>query len=117
MSLKLFGEDGDKAVIPEWMPLEAWNAFVDMRKKMKTPLTEYAKKLAIKELSKLAGTTAQAEEILNQSILKCWRGLFPLPSNVGHNNGSGEKEDGVQKLARQEREYREKKEKDRTCRK
>ena len=51
-----------------------------MRKQIKKPLaTDRAIELAIKKLDKLSGgDNDKAIEILNQSILNSWQGLFPL---------------------------------------
>ena len=54
--------------------------YVTMRKQIKKPLaTDRAIELAIKKLDKLSGgDNDKAIEILNQSILNSWQGLFPL---------------------------------------
>jgi DNA-binding MarR family transcriptional regulator len=67
--------------LPAWIPREAWEAFVQMRKKISYPLTEYATKLAVRDLDKLRKQGENVEEVLNQSILNCWRGLFPVKGN------------------------------------
>lgn len=53
--------------------------FADMRKKIKKPLTEKARELTLSELEKLApGDEATKVAILEQSIQRCWQGVFPL---------------------------------------
>ena len=53
--------------------------FVDMRKKIKAPMTDNAIKLAISKLEKLSqGNNEYAIEILNQSIMNSYKGLFPV---------------------------------------
>ena len=67
---------------------DAFSAFVEMRKKIKKPLTDYAIELSIKKLERLApGNYPTQIAILNQSIEHCWQGLFPLKegSNGIHN--------------------------------
>lgn len=67
---------------------DAFSAFVEMRKEIKKPLTDYAIELAIEKLEKLApGNYPTQIAILNQSIEHCWQGLFPLKegSNGIHN--------------------------------
>ena len=57
--------------------------FADMRKKIKKPLTEKAKELTLSELEKLApGDEATKVAILEQSIQRCWQGVFPLKSET-----------------------------------
>lgn len=58
---------------------QAFNDFVAMRKKIKAPMTEKAIELAMKKLEDLSGgDNDKAVEILNQSIINSWKGLFPL---------------------------------------
>ena len=69
--------------LPEWVDREAWNAFEEMRKKIKAPLTDYARHMAVKDLEKLLGNGQDPKDILDQSTVKCWRGLFPVkPQDV-----------------------------------
>lgn len=72
--------------IPPWIPLEAWLGFVEMRKKIRKPLTERAVSLAITKLSELKALGHKPDRVLNQSTMNCWQGLFELKSN---GNGSG----------------------------
>lgn len=57
---------------------DALNAFAEHRKKLKKPMTDYAKKLLLKKLQKLAKTEQEQIAILNQSIENGWQGVFPL---------------------------------------
>ena len=72
--------------IPTWIDKEAWNGFVEMRKHVRSPLTEHAKKLAIKELNKLKEVGNDPTKVLNQSTMRSWKGLFKLE---GGDNGTG----------------------------
>jgi hypothetical protein len=57
--------------------------FADMRKKIKKPLTDKARELTLAELEKLApGDEAMQVAILDQSIQRCWQGVFPLKSET-----------------------------------
>ena len=57
---------------------EALNAFAEHRKKLKKPMTDYAKKLLLKKLQKLSTSEGGQIAILNQSIANGWQGVFPL---------------------------------------
>lgn len=60
----------------------AFCEYVKFRKKIKAPLTDYAIKMAIIKINNLAaGDTQKAIAIVNQSILRGWRGFFPLEEN------------------------------------
>lgn len=64
--------------LPEWVPREQWDAFVEMRKKQRGPFTDYAMKLAVNELQRLVDSgQGTAKEILEQSVYYGWRGVFP----------------------------------------
>ncbi len=67
---------------------EEWDAYVQMRTKIKKPLTDYAASLALKELERLApNNPEQQKKILNQSTFKCWQGLFPLKAeDIGNSS-------------------------------
>ena len=69
---------------------KAFLDYIEFRKKIKKPMTDRAIELAMNELDKLAGTDNEmAIQILNQSILRGWQGLFPLkdskPSSDNNN--------------------------------
>jgi hypothetical protein len=56
----------------------ALNAFEEHRKKLRKPMTDYAKKLLLNKLQKLAKTEQEQIAIINQSIENGWQGIFPL---------------------------------------
>lgn len=64
--------------LPDWLPEDAWKAFVDMRKKIKAPLTNAAVKLAFGELEKLMAKGHRPRAVLDQSTMNSWRGLFEV---------------------------------------
>ena len=66
---------------PEWLPLDTWNAFVEMRKKERHPLTAGATKLAISKLETLRASGNDVGAVLENSILGGYRGLFPVNGN------------------------------------
>lgn len=66
---------------------ETLTAFAEHRKKLKKPMTDYAKKLLLSKLQKLANTEEEQIAILNQSIENGWQGVFPLGGNRGSGGG------------------------------
>ena len=52
--------------------------FITFRKKIKKPMTDHAVKLMLSKLNKLTSDTDEQVEILNQSILNGWQGIYPL---------------------------------------
>lgn len=66
--------------------------FVKMRKNIKSPMTNRALKLLFNNLDKLADNDALKVEILNQSILNSWKGVFPLKNEFPRaDNKKGER--------------------------
>lgn len=62
--------------IPPFINPEIWKDFETMRKKVKRPMSERAKKLIVDRLQKLGED--KANEILDQSIVNCWQDVYPL---------------------------------------
>ena len=53
-----------------------------MRKQIKKPLTPHGVKLLISKLSKINQETGQdPSEVLDQSTMNSWQGVFPLKEN------------------------------------
>ena len=59
--------------------------FEDMRKSIKRPLTDRAKKMILTELNKLSTDEKEQIAILNQSVLHCWQGVFKLDNGKKFN--------------------------------
>jgi len=68
--------------LPDWVPLDAWNSYVEMRQKIRRPLTEKAKYLQVKKLAELVNEGQDPEAVLNNSVANSWQGLFPVKSEV-----------------------------------
>lgn len=73
---KAVPDAGAVDALPAWLPIEAWTAFLDMRKKIKKPATEYAQKLLIKKLAAFYANDLDPGVILNQSIVNGWQDLY-----------------------------------------
>lgn len=61
-----------------WLPADIWHAFIEMRTKLRKPLTEHAVKLILNKLDKLRQEGHAPADVLNQSILNGWQGVFPV---------------------------------------
>ncbi len=64
--------------LPNFIPTEHWNEYLEMRKKIKKPATEFAKKLLIKKLTKFYTNGQDLEKVLEQSIIKSWTDLYEV---------------------------------------
>ena len=61
---------------------ETLGEFEEMRKSIKKPMTDVARKRLIRELQNLAGENVQLMiKILDQSILNSWAGVYPIKNN------------------------------------
>ena len=64
--------------IPEWIPKDLWADFKEFRIRIKAPLTDRAVKNIISELEKFKNEGQNPEAVINQSITRGWRGVFPI---------------------------------------
>lgn len=64
--------------LPEWVPLDAWEAWLEVRSKSKAPNTARALRLAITELARLKASGQDVRAVLEQSTLRGWRGVFEV---------------------------------------
>jgi len=62
--------------LPEWLPLEAWNGWIEMREKQRWKLTERAKRMWLADLEAWRMEGYDIAYILNEATKKDWRGLF-----------------------------------------
>ena len=65
--------------VPDEKLKKAFLDFIEMRELIKKPLTPQALKLAIGKVSELSGGDVEkAVQIIDQSVLNNWQGLYPL---------------------------------------
>lgn len=78
-------------VLPEWVPVDSWNAYLAMRKAKRSPATAFAGKLVVLELEKLRKQGHDPAAVLDQSVRNSWTDVWPLKENKqGGNNGKPE---------------------------
>ncbi|MEO7469812.1 MAG: hypothetical protein ABIV36_22615 [Sphingobium limneticum] len=71
-------------VLPAEIPAQPWADFVAMRQRIRKPMTDRAKQLAVLELDKLAAAGWPPGDVLNNSTMNSYQGLVPPK---GRNNG------------------------------
>jgi hypothetical protein len=74
----------------EWISAESWAAFIEMRRRIRAPLTPYAEKLICRELCRLKSLGHDPQACLDQSIMLAWRDVFPprdRASAIGRGTG------------------------------
>lgn len=62
--------------IPEWIPKETWDAFLEVRKAKKCPNTERALKMLIKKLDKFRAKEIDPKEAMELSIVNGWKDVY-----------------------------------------
>lgn len=67
---------------PNWVDNEALNAFKEMRKSLRKPLTEKAESLLYQKLESLKNQGEDICAVLNQSTMNCWQGVFPVKREI-----------------------------------
>lgn len=78
-------------VLPEWIKIEVWGAFEEMRNRIRHPMTDRAKDLIVKQLEKLRGLRHDPNECLECSIRNGWRDVFP-PKEMANGKFNDEQE-------------------------
>jgi len=74
--------NGRAFALPEWVPVDNWEAWLEVRKKLKVPNTPRSLLLAVKSLDKLRSAGNDPAAVLDQSTERGWRGLFELKKPV-----------------------------------
>lgn len=62
--------------IPQYLDPDAWQGFEDMRKQIKKPLTDRARKLIVYELHRIKEAGHDPNAALDQSTNHCWCDVF-----------------------------------------
>ena len=75
---KINGHAKEAEVLPEWVPTEQWMAYLEMRGKIKKPLTPFARDMALAKLERLRAEGHHPAAVLAQSVFSSYQGLFPV---------------------------------------
>lgn len=68
-------------MLPEWIPKDAWDGFISMRKKMKKAPTDRAITLLVNQMQVMLNEgrdESYLAAVLDQSTINGWTGIFPL---------------------------------------
>ena len=71
-------------VLPDWIPSDAWSAFMEIRKAKKAKDTPYALRLLVSTLTQIRADGHSPIDALNKSIKAGWSDVYPpkLPAQV-----------------------------------
>lgn len=64
--------------LPDWLPQESWQGFVEMRQKIRKPMTPRAMGMILKKLEGFMQAGQDVAAILDQSVVKSWQDVFPI---------------------------------------
>jgi hypothetical protein len=70
---------------PDWLPLDAWNAYLEVRQKLRAPNTSNALTLLLTKLTALRDAGHDPRRVIEQSIERGWRSFFQ-PKGDTHEN-------------------------------
>lgn len=85
---------GSDAGLPEWLPVDAWVAFVDHRRAIRKPMTPAAVPINLRTLGKLREAGNDPRAVIDQSIENGWTGLFPIRADGRASPATSSREDG-----------------------
>jgi len=69
--------------LPDWLPREPWNAWIEMRQQTRKKLTVKAIPMAIRNLEKLRAAGEDIEAVIEKSTLNNWTGFYPVSKGGG----------------------------------
>jgi uncharacterized protein YdaU (DUF1376 family) len=72
-------------VFPDWLPKETWDAFIQMRKRIGKPPTDYAIKLLVAKLERFKANGQDVKQVLEKSITSGWQDVFEIKGNPADN--------------------------------
>lgn len=77
----------DRVALPDWLPMDAWNGWVEMRKQRKRPLTDRATSRAINKLDAIRAKGHDIEDLLDRSTINGWLDIYePKETNRAGNS-------------------------------
>lgn len=77
--------------LPSDIPTEEWAGFEEMRVRIRKPLTDYARRQAVKRLRALSEDGWPPGDVLNHSILNNYQGLFPPKDQANGNRPANDR--------------------------
>tara|TARA_R110000868_G_scaffold300722_1_gene561190 strand:- start:195 stop:854 length:660 start_codon:yes stop_codon:yes gene_type:complete len=78
--------------LPDWVPADTWKDYEEMRNRIRKPMTDRAKQLAIIDLAKMQARGFDPKESLENSIKNSWQGLFEPRKGNGQASGQASRQ-------------------------
>ncbi len=80
-----------QAPLPDWLPMEAWSGYVEMRKRIRKQMTPRAQQLVLKSLADMQAKGLSVAQSLDNSTRNSWVDVYEpkeLPEQAGAKIGS-----------------------------
>jgi hypothetical protein len=90
----------EKAGLPDWIPQEAWDGWIEMRNQSKKPLTARAVARAIQRLMQFRDKGQDLTEVLDRSTINGWLDVYEIREQNNGNQNRGGSPDRRSSLAR-----------------
>lgn len=91
----------NKRALPGWMPIEAWEGWIEMRRAKKKPMTTRAWNMAIARLEAMLVCGQNITEVLDRSTMNGWTDLYEIKEKQNGNRSYGSPaRDGLSSTAR-----------------
>ncbi|MDE1905957.1 MAG: hypothetical protein KGH75_05845 [Rhodospirillales bacterium] len=75
---------GERFELPDWVPKESWQAFEEMRVKIRKPLTNRGRALAVAALKEACNGKHRPQDIIDKAVLHSWQSFYrPDESSSG----------------------------------
>jgi len=81
-----------KIEYPNWLNVDLFTAYIANRKFIKSPMSDYAQKLAIKKLRRLMNAGEDQTELIETAIENNWKSFYAKKSNQGDRYGQHKKD-------------------------
>jgi hypothetical protein len=73
--------------LPQWLPLDEWNGWLEMRAGMRKRATPLAKKYALEELDALRQSGQNIIEVIKRAIARNWLSFYAVTQAQSNGNG------------------------------
>lgn len=70
-----------KFYLPDWIPKETWQAFEEMRKKIRKPMTDKARELLVRRLETFKSEGCDPQDLLEAAVLNSWQSVYKPNGN------------------------------------
>lgn len=78
-----------ETLLPSWIEQETWDGFIAMRRKIRKPMTDYAKKLMVEKLTNARVAGHDANELLKEATINSWQSVVIRPKFGGNGHKTG----------------------------